>query len=106
SRSRGSERKYWRSRKISKAPPKKWGTINGRCVLIQPSCLKMRKSGIKRTWKGSIMALRVKTKNISRPGQRKRAKEKATSDELKMVPITDNTAIMSVFIKYVVKPRL
>ena len=39
SRSVGMLKKNWRSRKVKNGPPKKFGTIRGRNVSTQPSCL-------------------------------------------------------------------
>ena len=73
SRSRGIDRKYWRSRKTLNALAKRCGTIRGSHVPFQPSFVKMTYVGMSVTWKGRmIVAIRM-TKRMFLPGNRKRA---------------------------------
>ena len=52
--------------------------------------------GIRRTWNGSIMVLSRITNRIVRPGNSRRAKPYATSDEDTIAPVTDSRVMVEV----------
>src|SRR4051812_17021492 len=97
SRSRGIDRKYWRSRNTLNAFAKKCGTINGSQVPFQPSFVNTAYVGISVTWNGRmIVAIRM-TNRMFFAGNRKRAKPYATRAEDRTVPIVlriDTAAVL------------
>ena len=53
-------------RKMPNAQPIQFGTINGKCVSIQPSLNMMTKTGIMVTWAGTIIVASMMMKSWSR----------------------------------------
>jgi len=73
--SRGIVRKYWRSKKMLKAPPPNHaGTVSGRYVPTHPSSLYNRNDGTRVTSPGSMIPAITRRKSHRRPGARILAK--------------------------------
>ena len=68
------------------APPKNDGTISGRNVSIQPRLRNTKYCGMRRTCPGTKRVIRIRANQMSRPGNRKRARLNAPSEhELRLI---------------------
>jgi hypothetical protein len=73
SRSRGSESRNWRRKKMPKALVAR-GTISPCMVLVQPRLTSRSYRGMRVTWNGSMSMTRMATKTRLRPGNSSRAR--------------------------------
>jgi hypothetical protein len=93
----GMVRKYWRSRKQPKAPPRKLGRYRGAWVPYRPRALKITNCGIAAICAGIISVTSRATNSTCRPGKRTTAKTKAPIEQVSSCPTVEMAATFRLF---------